>query len=105
MTRLRTLLTAVALLASGVALACTNFIVTRGASTDGSIIVSYAADSHQLYGALYKYNAPKKGYPKGTYTIYSISRYRGIHITMPDMADIRESSVAPPSKLSISKSG
>ncbi|MBQ3254861.1 MAG: C69 family dipeptidase [Rikenellaceae bacterium] len=67
MTRLRTLLTAVALLASGVALACTNFIVTRGASTDGSIIVSYAADSHQLYGALYKYNAPKKGYPKGTY--------------------------------------
>jgi dipeptidase len=67
MTRLRTLFTAVALLASGVALACTNLIVTRGASTDGSIIVSYAADSHQLYGALYKYNAPKKGYPKGSY--------------------------------------
>ena len=67
MTRLKTLLTAVALLASGVALACTNLIVTRGASTDGSIIVSYAADSHQLYGALYKYNAPKKGYPKGSY--------------------------------------
>lgn len=36
--------------------ACTNFIVTKGASTDGSILVSYAADSHQLYGALYKYN-------------------------------------------------
>ena len=34
--------------------ACTNFIVTRGASTDGSIMVSYAADSHQLYGALYR---------------------------------------------------
>ena len=67
MTRLKTLLTAVALLASGVAMACTNLIVTRGASTDGSIIVSYAADSHQLYGALYKYNAPKKGYPKGSY--------------------------------------
>ena len=33
--------------------ACTNFIVTKGASTDGSILVSYAADSHQLYGALY----------------------------------------------------
>lgn len=40
--------------------ACTNFIITRGASTDGSIMVSYSADSHQLYGALYKYNAPKK---------------------------------------------
>ena len=33
--------------------ACTNFIVTKGASTDGSVMVSYAADSHQLYGALY----------------------------------------------------
>ncbi len=35
--------------------ACTNFIVTRGASTDGSNMVTYAADSHQLYGALYQY--------------------------------------------------
>ena len=33
--------------------ACTNVIVTRGASTDGSNMVSYAADSHQLYGELY----------------------------------------------------
>ncbi|MFI3286289.1 MAG: C69 family dipeptidase [Rikenellaceae bacterium] len=33
--------------------ACTNFIVTKGASTDGSIMVTYAADSHSLYGALY----------------------------------------------------
>ncbi|MDE6778539.1 MAG: C69 family dipeptidase [Alistipes sp.] len=39
--------------------ACTNFIVTRGASTDGSIMVSYAADSHQLYGALYRTPAAK----------------------------------------------
>ena len=28
-------------------------IVTKGASTDGSAMVSYAADSHALYGALY----------------------------------------------------
>ena len=35
--------------------ACTNFIVTRGASTDGSNMVTYAADSHGLYGALYQY--------------------------------------------------
>ena len=42
------------------ALACTNFIITKGASTDGSVLVTYAADSHQLYGALYKYNPPKK---------------------------------------------
>lgn len=33
--------------------ACTNVIVTKGASADGSCIVSYAADSHQLYGELY----------------------------------------------------
>ncbi|MBR4994859.1 MAG: C69 family dipeptidase [Alistipes sp.] len=39
--------------------ACTNFIITRGASTDGSIMVTYAADSHQLYGELYKHNATK----------------------------------------------
>ncbi len=35
------------------AAACTNFIVTKGASTDNSTMVSYAADSHALYGALY----------------------------------------------------
>ena len=33
--------------------ACSNVLVTKGASTDGSNIVSYAADSHQLYGELY----------------------------------------------------
>ena len=33
--------------------ACTNFIITKGASTDGSVMVTYAADSHQLFGALY----------------------------------------------------
>ena len=33
--------------------ACTNIIVTRGASADGSGMVSYAADSHWLYGELY----------------------------------------------------
>ena len=33
--------------------ACSNILVTKGASADGSCIVSYAADSHQLYGELY----------------------------------------------------
>ena len=33
--------------------ACTNVIVTKGASIDGSNMISYAADSHQLYGELY----------------------------------------------------
>lgn len=33
--------------------ACTNVIVTPGASADGSAMVSYSADSHWLYGELY----------------------------------------------------
>ena len=44
--------------------ACTNFIVTRGASTDGSNMVTYAADSHTLYGELYY--RPAATYPAGT---------------------------------------
>ncbi len=50
--------------------ACTNFIITKGASTDGSVMVTYAADSHQLYGALYKYNAPKKVKPGELIPVY-----------------------------------
>jgi len=39
--------------ASRDARACTNFLVTPGASEDGSAMVTYAADSHTLYGELY----------------------------------------------------
>ncbi len=49
----RTILTLILAAAAWTADACTNFIVTKGASADGSVMVSYAADSHQLYGALY----------------------------------------------------
>ena len=34
-------------------LACTNFIVGKNASTDGSVIVSYSADSYGMFGELY----------------------------------------------------
>lgn len=34
------------------ALACTNIMVTKGASVTGSTIITYTADSHTLYGAL-----------------------------------------------------
>ena len=34
-------------------MACTNILVTRGASADGSCMISYAADSHTLFGELY----------------------------------------------------
>ena len=39
--------------------ACTNVIVTPGASKDGSSLVSYAADSHVLYGELYFHPAAR----------------------------------------------
>jgi dipeptidase len=44
--------------------ACTSFLVTKGASKDGSTMITYAADSHTLYGELY-YRAAAK-YPAGT---------------------------------------
>ncbi len=44
--------------------ACTNILVTKGASTDGSTIVSYSADSHDLYGELYYW--PGKTHPAGS---------------------------------------
>lgn len=44
--------------------ACTNFLVTKGASADGSNMITYAADSHVLYGELYHWNAAT--YPEGT---------------------------------------
>lgn len=40
-------------LAAPDALACTNILVTKGASADGSTMITYAADSHELYGELY----------------------------------------------------
>ncbi|KGO02467.1 peptidase C69 [Porphyromonas gulae] len=44
--------------------ACTNLIVAKGASTDGSVIISYSADSHTLYGELYHWAA--RDWAKGT---------------------------------------
>ena len=64
MKKLRYCLAATAVFAYGAAAACTNFIVTKGASTDGSAMVSYAADSHALYGALY--HTPGGSHKAGT---------------------------------------
>ncbi|MGE5349172.1 MAG: dipeptidase [Actinomycetota bacterium] len=44
--------------------ACTNFLITKGASRDGSTMISYSADSHVLYGELYYWPAMK--YKPGT---------------------------------------
>lgn len=53
-----------ALLAGTTADACTGLLVGKGASTDGSVIISYAADSHTLYGELYHW--PAKDWPAGS---------------------------------------
>jgi dipeptidase len=45
-------------------LACTNYLVSKGASADGSTLVSYAADSHVRYGELYW--KPAANWPAGT---------------------------------------
>lgn len=43
--------------------ACTNLIVTKGASNNGSVMITYSADSYYMYGELYHFNASV--YPKG----------------------------------------
>ena len=63
MKKLLTLLAIICLLVMTKASACTNFLVTKGASADGSTMISYAADSHVLYGELYHY--PAADYPEG----------------------------------------
>lgn len=57
-----TIMSAVAL---GSASACTNFLITAGASANCGNIVTYAADSHQLYGSLYHFAAAD--YPENSY--------------------------------------
>ncbi|MDX8339851.1 C69 family dipeptidase [Draconibacterium sp. IB214405] len=42
---------------------CTNFLISKGASIDGSTMITYAADSHTLYGELYF--QPAADHPEG----------------------------------------
>ena len=57
------LLLTVALMVGAVVqgLACTNMIVGKGASKDGSVIVSYSAASYGMFGQLYHFPAAKHG--------------------------------------------
>lgn len=43
---------------------CTNLIAGKLATTDGSTLITYSADSYMLFGALYHY--PARTYPAGT---------------------------------------
>lgn len=45
-------------------LACTNYLLTKGATVEHVNRITYSADSHTLYGALYHY--PAKDHLPGT---------------------------------------
>lgn len=60
----QTILLTMLLVFSAGALACTNFIVGKKASVDGSVICSYSADSYGMFQGLVHYPAVK--HPKGT---------------------------------------
>ncbi len=61
---LRHTLLVAALAISSTALACTGLIAAPGATADGSTLITYAADSHTLYGELY--HKPAADHPKGS---------------------------------------
>jgi dipeptidase len=44
--------------------ACTNFLISKGATKDGSVMITYVADSHVLYGELYYW--PSRNWPAGS---------------------------------------
>lgn len=58
------ILSAAMLLASGGAFACSNLIVGKKASVDGSVLVSYNADDYGMFGHLCHY--PAGTHPKGS---------------------------------------
>lgn len=61
---LRTIFSLQALAVTCASIACTGLIATPGATTDGSTLATYAADSHTLYGELY--HTPAADHPAGT---------------------------------------
>ena len=47
-----------------IANACSNFLISKGASADGSTMITYSADSYALYGELYFW--PERDWPEGS---------------------------------------
>ncbi len=58
---IKRIILALAVVCTSSTFACTNFIVGKNASADGSVLVSYAADNYGLYGFLYHRIASKHG--------------------------------------------
>jgi len=79
--------------------ACTNFLITKGATIDGSSMISYSADLHTLYGELYYW--PAKKYSKSdSIAIYEleIGNYLGkipqVEVTYQVVGNMNEFQVA-----------
>lgn len=58
------LTTVLTVISVGKADGCTNLIAAKGATTDGSVMMTYSADSHNLYGFLHHVDAAT--HPKGS---------------------------------------
>ncbi|MDE6048711.1 MAG: C69 family dipeptidase [Paramuribaculum sp.] len=61
---IRTLIASAIITIAPAAFACTSLIAGKKATTDGSVIITYAADSHTLYGELY--NQPAADHAPGS---------------------------------------
>ena len=72
---MKRLLLLLALAVAGRAVACTNLIVSKGASTDGSTFITYAADSHTRYGQL-RYCAAADHQPGEMLRLYNYGSLR-----------------------------
>ena len=64
--------------------ACTNFICSRGASADGSTMITYAADSHTRYGQL-RYHRGGDHQPGETVKLYNYGSLK-FQIEIPQVA-------------------
>lgn len=58
------ILSLILVLSTVTSFACTNFLFTKSTTTDGSTMITYAADSHMLYGELYHWAAAD--HPQGS---------------------------------------
>ena len=68
----------------GVSHACTNFICSRGASVDGSTMITYVADSHTRYGQL-RYHKGGDHQPGETVRLYNYGSLK-FQIEIPQVA-------------------
>ena len=64
--------------------ACTNFLLSKGSTTDGSTMITYAADSHTRYGQL-RYHTGGSHQPGETVKLYNYGSLK-FQIEIPQVA-------------------